>query len=116
MSGAVKIEIRETATELKHLMRQEKDTVRQQKLQVLYWLQTQMVDSILSAAVRLGKHRTTIQRWLSSYRSGGITELLSSETSLGKTQNYECTNYREARKIIERPAQDSVVTKKYTNG
>jgi transposase len=30
----------------------------------------------LSAAVRLGKHRTTIQRWLSSYREGGIEELL----------------------------------------
>jgi hypothetical protein len=33
-------------------MRQEKDAVRQEKLQVLYWLQTQMVDSVLSAAVR----------------------------------------------------------------
>jgi hypothetical protein len=33
-------------------MRQEKDAVRQEKLQVLYWLQTQMVDSVLSVAVR----------------------------------------------------------------
>ncbi|HEY9296469.1 MAG TPA: hypothetical protein VIQ31_08860 [Phormidium sp.] len=32
-------------------MRQEKDAVRQEKLQVLYWLKTQMVDSVLSAAV-----------------------------------------------------------------
>ena len=57
-------------------MRKEKDVLRHEKLQVLYWLKTQTVDSVSSAAVRVGKHRTTIQRWLSSYRSGGIEELL----------------------------------------
>ena len=76
MSGVAKIGIRETAAEVKALMRQEKDAQRYEKLQVLYWLKTQTVESVLSAAVRLGKHRTTIQRWLSSYRSGGIEELL----------------------------------------
>jgi len=84
MSGVVRIEIRETAAELKDLMRQEKDAIRLEKLQVLYWLKTQMVDSVLSAAVRLGKHRTTIQRWLSSYRSGGIAELLSQKPRSGR--------------------------------
>ena len=52
MSGVVRIEIWETAAELKDLMRQEKDAIRLEKLQVLYWLKTQMVDSVLSAAVR----------------------------------------------------------------
>jgi transposase len=84
MSGVVRIEIVETPEELKGLMRQDKDTVRQEKLLVLYWLKTQMVDSVLSAAVRLGKHRTTIQRWLSSYRSGGIEELLSQKPRSGR--------------------------------
>jgi transposase len=84
MSGVVRIEIVETPEELKDLMRQEKDAVRQEKLLVLYWLKTQMVDSVLSAAVRLGKHRTTIQRWLSSYRSGGIEELLSQKPRSGR--------------------------------
>jgi len=102
MSGVIRIEIRETTEELKTLMRKEKDVLRHEKLQVLYWLRTQTVDSVLSAAMRLGKHRTTIQRWLSSYRSGGITELLSSEASLRQTQNYECPNCKETRKRIER--------------
>jgi hypothetical protein len=76
MSGVVRIEIVETPEELKDLMRQKKDAVRQEKLLVLYWLKTQMVDSVLSAAARRtenivprivcrceahGKHRTTIQ-------------------------------------------------------
>ncbi len=72
MSGVVRIEIRETTEELITLMSKEKDVLRHEKLQVLYWLKTKMVDSVLSAAVRLEKHRTTIQRGLSSYRKGGI--------------------------------------------
>jgi len=76
MSGVVRIEILETTEELTTLMKKEKDVLRHEKLQVLYWLKTKTVDSVLSAAVRLGKHPTTIQRWLSSYRKGGIEELL----------------------------------------
>ena len=76
MSGVVKIEIRETEEKLKALLRKEEDVTCYEKLQLLYWLKTQTVETVLSAAVRLGKHRTTIQRWLSSYRRGGIEELL----------------------------------------
>jgi hypothetical protein len=35
-------------------MRKEKDVLRHEKLQALYWLKTQTVDSVLSAAVRRG--------------------------------------------------------------
>jgi hypothetical protein len=52
MSEVVRIEIRETTEELKTLMGQEKDVLRHEKLQVLYWLKTKTVDSVLSAAVR----------------------------------------------------------------
>jgi hypothetical protein len=48
----VRIEIRETTEELITLMRKEKDVLRHEKLQVLYWLKTKTVDSVLSAAVR----------------------------------------------------------------
>ncbi len=52
MSGVVRIEIRETTEELTTLMKKEKDVLRQEKLQVLYWLKSKTVDSVLSAAVR----------------------------------------------------------------
>ena len=84
MSGVVRIEIRETTEELKTLMRKEKDVLRHEKLQVLYWLKTKTIDSVLSAAVRLGKHRTTIQRWLSSYPWGGIEKLLFQKPRSGR--------------------------------
>jgi hypothetical protein len=43
MSGVVRIEIWETIEELTTLMRKEKDVLRHEKLQVLYWLKTQTV-------------------------------------------------------------------------
>ncbi|HEY9296657.1 MAG TPA: hypothetical protein VIQ31_09825 [Phormidium sp.] len=52
MSGVAKIVIRETAAELKTLLGREKDAVRHEKLLILYWLKTQTVDSVLSAAMR----------------------------------------------------------------
>jgi len=55
MSGVVRIEIRETIEELTTLMRKEKDILRHEKLQILYWLKTKTVDSVLSAAVRRGE-------------------------------------------------------------
>ena len=102
MSGVVKIEIRETEEELKALLRKEKDATRHEKLQVLYWLKTQTVETVLSAAVRLGKHRTTIQRWLSSYPCGGNRRIIISETAFGKTKSNESRNYREIIKGIAR--------------
>lgn len=52
MSGVVLIEIRETESELKALLGKEKDAQRHEKLQVLYWLKPQTVETVLSAAVR----------------------------------------------------------------
>lgn len=46
--------------------------------------QNQTADSVLCIAVRLGKHRTTIQRWLSNYRSGGIEKLLYQKPRSGR--------------------------------
>jgi transposase len=103
MSGVVRIEIVETPEELKDLMRQEKDAVRQEKLLVLYWLKTKMVDSVLSAAVRLGKHRTTIQRWLSSYRTGGIAELLSQKPRSGRPRIMKAEIVEKLEKELSQP-------------
>jgi putative transposase len=74
MSGVVKINITETEAEIKALLGKAKDAHSHEKLQALYWLKTKTVETVSSIAVRVGKHRTTVQRWLSSYRQGGMTE------------------------------------------
>ena len=99
----VKIEIRETEEELKAFLGREKDAHRHEKLQVLYWLKTQTVDSVLSAAVRLGKHRTTLQRWLSSYRSGGIEELLLQKPRSGRSRIMNPETVEKLSKELQEP-------------
>jgi putative transposase len=103
MSGVVKIEIRETEEELKALLRREKDATRHEKLQVLYWLKTQTVETVLSAAVRLGKHRTTIQRWLSSYRAGGIEKLLFQKPRSGRPRVMNPETIERLSKELQEP-------------
>jgi hypothetical protein len=61
-------------------MRKEKDVLRHEKLQVLYWLKTQTVDSVLSAAVR----RTG--NIVPQYKDGCLV------TGKGEEKNYYCRN------------------------
>ena len=84
-------------------MRKEKDVLRHEKLQVLYWLKTQTVDSVLSAAVRVGKHRTTIQRWLSSYRSGGIEGLLLQKPRSGRPRIMNSETVEKLSQELQQP-------------
>ena len=84
MSGVVKIDIVETEETLKALLLKAKKVEEKEKVQVLYWLKTKTVDSVSAIAVFLGRHRTTLQRWLTSYRQGGLEELLREKKSTGR--------------------------------
>jgi transposase len=84
MSGVVKIDIVETEETLKTLLSKAEKVEEKEKIQVLYWLKTQTVDSVSAIAVFLGRHRTTVQRWLTSYRQGGLEELLTEKKSTGR--------------------------------
>ena len=58
--SCVKINITETEEEIKALLGKAKDAYSHEKLLALYWLKTQTVETVLSIAVQLGKHRTTV--------------------------------------------------------
>lgn len=84
MSGVVKIDIVEPEETLKALLLKAEKVEEKEKLQALYWLKTKTVDSVSAIAVFLGRHRTTVQRWLTSYRRGGLEELLTEKRSTGR--------------------------------
>lgn len=77
MSGVVKIDIVEPEETLKALLLKAEKVEEKEKLQAIYWLKTKTVDSVSAIAVFLGRHRTTVQRWLTNYRQGGLEELLT---------------------------------------
>lgn len=70
MSGVVKINTTETANELKGLLKQQKTGSAKERIQALYLLKTQQVETVQHLAVVIGRERITLQRWLRLYREG----------------------------------------------
>jgi transposase len=84
MSGIVKIEISESVEVLKNLLAAQKTAFGKERVQALYLLKTKQVETVQHLAAILGRNRVTVQRWLRSYRSGGLSQLLSQHKSPGR--------------------------------
>ena len=86
MSRIVKLEITEGAETLKKLLVKQKDKRNYQRVQALYLLKIQQVETVEHLAIIIGRNRSTVQRWLSQYRSGGLAKMLEVGKSPGKEQ------------------------------
>lgn len=86
MSGTIKIEITETVDELKELLKAIENQEVKERIQALYWLKSGQVKTTVAIANLIGKHRVTVSRWLSSYRSKGIKVLLLKGKSSGRNR------------------------------
>ena len=84
MSGVLKIEIEESLSTIKELLSKQKTGKSKERIQVLYWLKSGQAKTVEELAVLSGHHRTTISRWLSNYRNGGLPELLNIKKSPGR--------------------------------
>ena len=58
MSGILKIKISETTDELKELLKSIKNQKVKERVQVLYWLKSEQVQTENAIAKLTGKHRT----------------------------------------------------------
>lgn len=83
MVGVTSIEVKESLDELTKRLSQAKRPSNKERLQVLYWLKQENAPSISLIAKAIGKHRNTLQTWLSMYRKGGIEGMLATKTSSG---------------------------------
>ncbi|MEB3343272.1 helix-turn-helix domain-containing protein [Okeania sp.] len=84
MAGVYKIEITETALELKKLLNHQKTASGFQKIQALYLLKIGQVGTVTELAVILAVNRITVQRWLKQYRREGIQGLLQVKQNGGR--------------------------------
>ncbi|MBD2041869.1 helix-turn-helix domain-containing protein [Microcoleus sp. FACHB-672] len=83
MVGVTSIDVQESLENLAQRLRQAETATIKERLQVLYWLKQDNPPSISAIAKALGKHRSTIQTWLSKYRYGGVEAMLEIKKSLG---------------------------------
>jgi len=84
MSGVYKLEIQESAEELQKLMHRQQKTQARERIQVLYLLKTQQARTVTQAAQLIGRHRVTVQDWLSLYRQGGLQALIAIKPRPGR--------------------------------
>ena len=86
MARTIKIEIIESAPELLEQLKLAQNQEVKERVQTLYWLKTKQVQSTGAIGALIGKHRTTVSRWLSRYRHGGLKALLTQGKKTGRTR------------------------------
>jgi transposase len=69
--------VQESLEDLAEQLRQVETPTAKERLQVLYWLKQDKAPSISAIAQAVGKHRNTVQTWLSNYREGGVPAMLT---------------------------------------
>ena len=84
MSGVIKVEILETVDELRELLKSTENQEVKERIQALYWLKSGQVQTTREIANLIGKHRVTVSRWLSNYRTEGIKAILVKRKSSGR--------------------------------
>lgn len=84
MAGITRLEIRESAEELAAHLQVEPNPNLKERLQVLYLLKLPKAMSISEIATVVGKHRGTVQRWLSVYKADGLSGLIRVKQSPGR--------------------------------
>ncbi len=89
MSGVPKISIAESAEVLKSLMKQQKTALGYAKVQALYLIKIQAVETVRYLAVIIGRSEVTIHHWLKLYRTGGIEKLLEVPPKTGRPKKLD---------------------------
>lgn len=102
MAGVTHIDIEESVEELESLLRQQRNPRLKERLQALYMIKKQGM-SVCAISKILGKHRSTVQRWLADYRKTGIERMLEFSTSPGRTRVIPNWAVESLKKQLESP-------------
>lgn len=103
MAGILKIEIPESEDDLKNVLQQQQDATQRSKVQVLWWLKTGQANQVNQLAELSGYHRTTVSRWLSQYRQGGLDLLLEVHPKPGRPPAIAGTVRQKLEQALENP-------------
>ncbi len=103
MAGVYKLEIVESAEELKQMLVKQKAAQARERVQLLFLLKTGQASTIQQAAQLLGRNRVTIQTWLRQYRDGGMEGLLEKKRSPGRPRAIPTWAEQALEKKLEDP-------------
>jgi transposase len=103
MSGVIKVEILETVDELRELLKSTENQEVKDRIQALYWLKSGQVKTTRAIANLIGKHRVTVSRWLSNYKTEGIKALLVKGKSSGRKKKLNPSLEESLKQELEDP-------------
>lgn len=103
MSGVPKIEIAESVEQLKSLMKQQKTGLGYAKVQSLYLLKINAVETIRHLAVIIGRGESTMHRWLQTYKVGGLSLLLEELPKTGRPKKLEIETIAKIQQELSEP-------------
>lgn len=84
MAKNLSINIQESATYLKNLLKQEKDVRKRERLQALYLLKSHQVTELKALSAILGRNASTLYRWFQQYKKKGLANYLEISSPPGK--------------------------------
>ena len=87
MARSLQLTILESREELEHRLDRQTTATGKERLQMLYWLKLGIVNSRQDVVKLLHKSEATITRWLSRYKSGGLSALLEVKHAPGNASS-----------------------------
>jgi len=103
MSGVPNIEIVESASELKSMMKQQKIPLNYAKVQALYLLKIQAAETVRYLAILIGRAESTTHYWLQLYREGGLEKLLEVPPNTGRPKKLDVETVATIQKELSDP-------------
>jgi hypothetical protein len=74
VTGKLQIEIMESVETLSNLLKKEKNPQNKERIQALYWIKTNLAETIGHLSALSGKHRTTVSRWCGMHWAAFISD------------------------------------------
>lgn len=101
MKSVYKIEVKESAEELKELVRTQTSASKRDRLRALYLQQTGQAQSRRHLAEMLGCAESTSYRWFKKYQKQGLKGLLAVKTSPGRPPKLSGQALRDLNKQLK---------------
>lgn len=84
MSGALKINITQTAQQLKSLLVKQTTARGKERILALYLLKINRANTLKDLAIILGRDTATLYRWLHHYKANGLEGMLAARKGQGR--------------------------------
>jgi putative transposase len=103
MSGVLKINITQTAQQLKTLLAKQTTARGKERILALYLLKINKAKTLKDLAVVLGRDTATLYRWLQKYKTHGLEGMLAVRKGQGRKPAIPQAAMEQLRRQLENP-------------